>query len=567
MKSWTSAVRVSDSRGVSSRPVPAVAGARIVTFAFLLAFAGLWFTSLGQRALLDPDEGRYATLALEMARSGDWITPRLNGLLYFEKPPLQYWIGAASIEVLGATEFAVRMWPALAGFLTVLLVGYTATRLWGRETGLRAFVIAGSTTWIVGNSHFVALDAGLTFFLTVTLCALLLAEGSSLARGARRRWVWLAWIGMAGAVLSKGLIGVLIPGMSLILACMWRRNWGSLRRLHWWSGLPLFLILTVPWFAAVSMRNPGFAEFFFIHEHFARYLTNTHRREGSWWYFVPLLLVGLLPWTSALPWLGRDANADGQRPARVLLVAWCGFVLVFFSLSGSKLPSYILPMFPALTLLCAHALRTASPLALRRHLLVPVAVWVALAAVAATQRGWFVTPTTTVEAVSSLALGVAVGAIVFLSGAALAWWCLERSRVTAAVASIGTAHLIAFSIILQSHDVYGQLRSSKQIVQVVQAYEGGTEVPVFTVATYDQTLPFYLGRSVVLVDYVDEFALGQRLEPARATTARAQFIAQWNELPKAAAYMKPQTFDELERMGLRMHVVFRDARRVVVIKP
>ncbi|MEO8187805.1 MAG: glycosyltransferase family 39 protein, partial [Burkholderiaceae bacterium] len=308
-------------------------------------------------------------------------------------------------------------------------------------------------------------------------------------------------------------------------------------------------------------------EFFFVHEHFTRYLTTTHRREGSWWSFVPLLLVGLLPWTSALPWLGRTVYADSQRPARILLVAWCGFVLVFFSLSGSKLPSYILPMFPALALLCAHALRVVSPAALRRHLLVLVALWVALAAVATTQQGRFVSATTTSQAVSSLALGVAIGAIFFLCGAALAWWCLKRDRVTAAVVSIGAAHLIALSIILQAHDVYGQLRSSKQIAQLLRAHEGGTEVPVFTVATYDQTLPFYLGRNVVLVDYVDEFALGQRLEPSRAMTTLAQFIAQWNELPRAAAYMKPQTFDEMERAGLRMRVVFRDPRRVVVTKP
>lgn len=540
--------------------------ASIMTATFLLAFACLWFATLGQRSLLNPDEGRYATLALEMARSGDWITPRLNGLLYFEKPPLQYWVGAASIRLFGASEFAVRLWPALAGFLTVLLLGYTASRLWGRQTGLRALAIAASTTWIVANSHFLSLDAGLMLFLTVTLCAWLLAEKLPLESAPHRRWVWLAWAGMAGAVLSKGLVGVLIPGMSLLVACAWQRDWSALRRQHWSSGLPLFLVLTVPWFAAVSLRNPEFAEFFFIHEHLQRYTTNVHHREGAWWYFVPWLLIGLLPWTSALPWLGRTARAEEPRPVRVLLVTWSVFVFVFFSVSGSKLPSYILPMFPALALLCAQALRTASPAALRRHLLAPVAIWTVLAALAVIEPARFFNPDTPPPAVASLALGVIVAALIFLTGAAAAWWCLKRARVTAAVVCVAAAHLVGLLVAMQSHDAYGQLQSSEPIAQALSVSSIGADAPVFAIGTYDQTLPFYLGRDIVLVEYVDEFALGQRLEPVRAMKTRAQFIEQWKGAPQAAAYMAPGTFEDLQRLGLAMRVVFRDSRRVLVVK-
>ena len=128
----------------------------------LVLFALVWFASLGSRSLVDTDEGRYAALALEMARSGDWVTPRLNGLLYFEKPPLQYWIGALSFNWFGITEFSARLWTGLAGFLTVLAVGCTAARLWGRTSGLQAFAVAASITWIIGVSHVLTLDAGLT---------------------------------------------------------------------------------------------------------------------------------------------------------------------------------------------------------------------------------------------------------------------------------------------------------------------------------------------------------------------------------------------------------------------
>ena len=147
--------------------MPGSAGWTLRCGLLLLALAALWFGLLGQRSLIHSDEGRYATLALGMLRSGDWVTPRLNGLLYFEKPVLAYWIGAAAFQVFGINEFAARLWPALAGFLTVLLVGYTGARLWGRETGLRAAAVAASATWMVGNSHFLTLDMGLTLCLAL----------------------------------------------------------------------------------------------------------------------------------------------------------------------------------------------------------------------------------------------------------------------------------------------------------------------------------------------------------------------------------------------------------------
>lgn len=161
-----------DEIALRARTLPAAAWYGVL----VLALAVLWFGLLGQRSLIHPDEGRYAALALGMMESGDWVTPRLNGLLYFEKPALSYWVGAAAFHVLGVNEFAARLWPALAGFLTLLMVGYTGARLWGRETGLRAAAIAASTSWMVANSHLLTLDMGLTLFLTLVMCSLLLAQ-------------------------------------------------------------------------------------------------------------------------------------------------------------------------------------------------------------------------------------------------------------------------------------------------------------------------------------------------------------------------------------------------------
>ncbi|WP_157730909.1 ArnT family glycosyltransferase [Variovorax sp. HW608] len=533
----------------------------------VLAVLGLvWFATLGTRALVSPDEGRYAALALEMARSGDWVTPRLNGLFYFEKPILQYWIGALAFLGLGVSEFSARLWPGLAGFLTLLAVGFTAGRLWGREAGVQALAVAASMTWLIGNSHFLTLDSGLTLFLTLALCGVLLALETPDPR-ARRRWIWLAWAAMAGAVLSKGLVGLAIPGAVLVFVSLWRRDMGLCRGMHWASGLVIFLALAAPWFVLVSMRNPAFAEFFFIHEHFARYLTQVHQREGAWWYYVPLLIGGMLPWTGALPWLLRkDPATQGSSriTVRDVLLVWCVFVFLFFSASGSKLPSYILPMFPALALLVTVQLRRTAPSALRWHLLLPVLAWVLLFALAI-DPARFASASTPVAVLEPLAGAVRLGAVIFLAGALAAWWLLGRRALTAAVVSLAFAHLVATLAVIQAHNTYGQLKSAAPLAAALQPHIT-PETPVFAIRAYDQTLPFYLGRNVVLVEYTDEFALGESLEPQRWIKTLDEFAAKWQSLPQAAAYMEKPTWLELQQRGLPMHTVFEDQRRVVVIK-
>lgn len=268
-------------------------------------------------------------------------------------------MGALSFAAFGVNEFAARFWPGLTGFLTVAMCGFTARRLWGVDAGRYAALAAGSCAWIIANSHFLALDMGVSFFLTVALCGFLLAQHDGADARASRNWMWVTWAAMAAATLSKGLIGLLIPGATLVLYSLLNWQWAFWKRMHWLSGLGLFLLLTAPWFILVSQRNPDFAHFFFIREHLERFLTTEHKRTGAPWYFVPYLLLGLLPWTSLLPALCRDGWREPGARLRVgrLLLIWSVFIFAFFSKSSSKLPSYILPMFPALALLLAPTLQ------------------------------------------------------------------------------------------------------------------------------------------------------------------------------------------------------------------
>ena len=542
---------------------------RLGLLACWVLLALIWFVPLGWRALFSPDEGRYASIGLAMLQSGDWITPRLNGLLYFEKPILQYWITAASLAVFGINEFAARFWPAMSGFLTVVAVGMTARRLWGASSGAYAAMLAAGTTWISANSHFLTLDMGLTFFLALSLCAFLVAQQDGATSRERRHAMWVCWAAMAGATLSKGLVGIVIPGATLVLYSLMQRQWAFWRRMHWGSGLLIYFALTAPWFIAVSMKNPDFFDFFFVREHFRRFLTDEARRTGEPWYFVPVLLLGALPWTTMLPaWLWRGSQREATatfQPARMLVV-WSVFIFVFFSVSRSKLPSYILPMFPALALLGAYWLPKADPRQLRWQLVVPAAFW--LVALGVWPRAdWFVSDTQPVSAVQPFLNMLAMAALVSLLACGAAWWLLGRGHKMLAVALVSLASVLGVTTVMLGHDNYAyQMRSSKSIGVILAPYLR-PDTPVFAVSFYDQSLPFYLRRPVTLVDYRDEFTFGQDAEPERWIPTVQGFVGRWKAVPRAAAMMPPEVYEEMKELQLPMRVVYEDVRRVVVVKP
>src|SRR5262245_4126461 len=241
----------------------------------MLLLALIWFGGLEYRGLFRPDEGRYAEIPREMLASGDWITPRLNGLKYFEKPPLQYWATAGTYVLFGFDEWTTRFWPALAGFFGLSLIALAGARLSPPRSGLLpALMLAGTWGYFVA-AQFVTLDMSVTFFLTGTLAGFILAQRPGLGSGAQRAWMLVAWAAMALAVLSKGLIGIVLPVLALSLYVAVERDRSVLRRLHALPGLAVFLLIVLPWFVLVQEKNPEFWRFFFVREHFERYMLAT----------------------------------------------------------------------------------------------------------------------------------------------------------------------------------------------------------------------------------------------------------------------------------------------------
>ena len=534
----------------------------------LLVLAALivWFANLDYRKLTKPDEGRYAELSREMAVSGDWVTPRLNGIKYFEKPPLHYWAGAAAISIFGAREGAARLWSALTGAMGIVLAWYAGRRLMGPRAGLYAAAVLGSSLMYVVVAHLNTLDMGLTFFLFLALCAFVLAQRDQASRRENAIWMHVAWAATAGAVLSKGLVGIAIPGATLVLYTLVQRDWQRWRRLHLGTGVLLFFALAAPWFVLVSLRNPEFPWFFFVHEHLLRYTTQIHQRVEPWYYYVPMLIAGALPWTVVMADAvrrGWSAEPDRIFQARRFLLLWCGFVLAFFSASGSKLPPYILPLFPALALLCAGHLTTLPGRALGWQL-APMAVLTAAALVALP----FVhtsgdTPVALIERYKPwLAAAALVGLVTAVWSVLLSF----SRRVPAAVLTAGAGALLALQLMITGYESLSPSLSAYGIAQAVKPYlKPG--IPFYSVATYDQTLDFYLERTLTLAGFRDELDYGLQQEPRLGIASVADWMQLWRQQPYALALMNKVTYDSLATSGFPMELIAHDHWRYVVKTP
>ena len=533
----------------------------------LIAFGLIWFSNLEYRKLVNPDEGRYAEIPREMVASGDWTTPRLNDIKYFEKPALQYWATAVAYTLFGEHQWTARLWSALTGFLGVLMVFFTGRRLFGRETGWNAaLVLASSLLWVL-IAHVNTLDMGVSFFLSAAICAFVLAQQDGVAARTRLGWMLASWAALALAVLSKGLIGLILPAAALAAYTLIERDWSLPGRSRIFTGIVLLLVITVPWFVAVSLANPEFFRFFFIHEHFERFLTKAHGRYQPMYYFVPVLLAGMLPWTGVLvDALARAWRRDpGQRfQTRRFLLVWAVVVFLFFSVSSSKLVSYILPIFPALALLIGARLTQLSPRALAWHALPAALAGIAvLALMPGIER--YASREVPPELFQHYSVWLTGAAALQVLAAAASAWLAWRGRSAAALALLAFAGLAFAQLVLSGHESLSSANSAYYVAQKIKP-ELKPAMPFYSVNTYDQSLQFYLRRSTTMVVYKDELGFGIEQEPQKFIAGFDQFETTWKAQSVALALMSPDAYEMYSARGLPMRLVARDTRRIFVAR-
>lgn len=529
----------------------------------LAAFiAVLWLAMLAGRPLFNPDEGRYAEIPREMLSTGDWIVPHLNGLAYIEKPPLQYWATALTYELLGTSPFAARLYTALAALATIILLWLTARRLWNAETAWRAAAVLAGMLIFVALGQLLTLDMSLTFYMTLSLTAFLLAQQAEQPR----RWMLLAWVASALGVLTKGLIAAAIPAVVLILYSSYSRDFAPWRRLHAAWGLPLFLGITVPWHWLAQRRLPDFLQFFFVHEHLARYLTPIADRQEPWWFFGAVFLAGSMPWTlSALRvlaggWRKSADGAAGKFQPMVFLWIWVVFIGVFFSLSDSKLMPYILPVMPAVALLIA-ALPAQT---LKRDFLFTALLTLAAGlALGAASLNWPRVIASSQRSLYFLPLARPLGQIAVLLVVSGAFVLAQRARdATRAGTFLGVGWCLAWLLLVRAAAVTAPVFSGVDLAAALPAADRNS--PLYSVGTYDQSLTFYLRRTVTLVGYRGELDYGLRKAPDAEIVDVAEFLRRWSAPTRAFAVMDNRMFDEFNSRGVPMRLVARDAERVLV---
>lgn len=346
---------------------------------FLLILATLYicyFHNLGAIGLVGPDEPRYAWIARAMVETGDWVTPRLYGKPWFEKPVLYYWGAAVSFKLFGVSEAAARVPSAIAALLATLALGWLAWRIYGPETARWLLLLLPTTVGMIGFSHAAATDMPFAAMLTIAMvCA---AAIVGLTRDAntpilpQTPWLALFLLGffLGFAVLAKGPVALILSGGAVLLWALFTRRWrDTLRCLHP-VAIASFCLTALPWYVLCARRNPDFFRIFIIEHNFKRYLTPEFQHIQPFWFYVPVLVVAFIPWTLPLLWSAefgfrREWRGCHLSPISIFLLTWIIFCVVFFSVSKSKLPGYVLPAMPPIALLLARACVHLAPLNVR----------------------------------------------------------------------------------------------------------------------------------------------------------------------------------------------------------
>ena len=321
-----------------------------------------YFSHLGAIGFVGPDEPRYAWIARDMAETGDWVTPRLYGKPWFEKPPLFYWGAALCFKFFGVSEAAARLPSAISALLATLALAWLAFRLYGAETTRWLLLLLPTTVGMIGFSHAAATDMPFSAMLTIAMVCAAVVLG--LTRSEKSPVLplapWLAWVlfgfFLGLAVLAKGPAGIILVGGAVFFWALFTKRWREAFRLFHPVALASFFATALPWYILCARRSPDFFRIFIVEHNFKRYLTPEFQHIQPFWYYVPILLLAFLPWTLGfLVWFSKSKQIDkgpvavGQRNS--FFLSFGLFPLLFFSISRSKLPGYILPAMAPLTCL------------------------------------------------------------------------------------------------------------------------------------------------------------------------------------------------------------------------
>jgi 4-amino-4-deoxy-L-arabinose transferase-like glycosyltransferase len=486
----------------------------------------LYLIGLGRPPLWEPDEGRYAEIAREMVVSHDYITPRNNFVRYFEKPPLVYWVTAASLRVFGRNEFAVRLQAAIASIGQVAITGILAEGMFSATAGAWAALALALSPLFFAFARFATPDPALAFFLTAAMaCFYKGAQSSELPGRINDRWMLAAAAMLALGTLTKGPVALVLVAAIAMLWLVLEGRSHDILQIPWLKCIGLYLALTLPWFVVAARRNPGFLYFFIVHEHFERYVASIEHGWGPW-FFVPITIAGTWPWfyfaplaltssgvpspLSARPFGGKtlttraacaDSENERARAALHFLLIWFGVILIFFSIPRSKLGEYILPGLPPIGILAGRGLALIEkiPFKQRRRLLL---IFAAINAAAA------ITITVAVLAVPARGLIHALTGDVIITAAALlaggmAPLFFVRGKAGTVALPLAVSVIVGMAAGIDARQTVAPMVSYRKLARIIVPYTN-RGCRLMSYRHFEQALPFYTGVRETLVNYRGE---------------------------------------------------------------
>lgn len=506
----------------------------------IAVLSGLFTFMLGNRPLNVPDEARYSEIAREMLVTHDFVTPRVDGIKYFEKPPLFEWMQAGAFKVFGYSEWSAR---SIEAFLALLgcLGAYIAGRiLYSRTTGFFAAGILATSLLYFTLARAVTLDMTVSIMLMFALLAFIIAV--KYPPSIKRRLLFYGlYIFAALAVLSKGLIGIIFPGGIIFIWMLLQNRWHELKHCYLPTGIILFLAVALPWHILVQQANPEFFHYYFIKQQFTRYLTTDEGRYQPDWFYIPILLLGLFPWTGFL--IGALRQIKKTDATSVYLVIWTIFILIFFSMSDSKLVPYILPCLPPLALLIAQFLSNKNSSRtdlwtgwIINGLLmlgVAIALFINLA------------PDDTLNFAKARCWIFIVDGILIVTAivAILTFWC-KGLRAALISFAIGT---VAFLLSVCLAVPYIDMSSIKPLAMKIKPLLKPNDI-VASYAYYYHDLPFYLQRYVAIINWQGELAFGSQHQDVSQLMPSAQtFWHDWQSSKTVYMITPHKTFIDIKK--------------------
>ena len=486
----------------------------------------LFFFLTNKIPLWSSDEGRYGEIAREMAESGDWVVPAFNYVDYLEKPALSPWVTALSYLVFGVSHLTTRLPSILFALAGILMTYRCIKKLFDRQTaGLAAMVLLTSIGYVLVG-RFAVIDMASLYFLSAALFSLMTGYFTK-----QRRYYFLAYVFMGFGFLTKGLIAMVLPGLTMLIFLWWVRDLGEITKLHIGWGLLMIAVIIFPWLAAMSLREPEFLNLFIVKHHFDRFVSGSLGRKRPFWFYTYILPLLSFPWTLFIP----SAIVNGLRQKSEhrdkikFLVCWFGVIFFFFSASHSKLPYYIVPVCVPVAVLAAHFL-SACISGARTGENMPGAGWIwkiflglCLTAVPVLTAVAFLVPAPEIQMLRPV---IPAGAVWIGVSGAVSFWLYRMKRPAGAVFSMAGMTYGALLVVF-----WGMLRMSP--LQSTEAFAAELH-PVLTqedrVAVYGSPdrvsdFPFHLRRRIMIVGSDRGTLRVESLEDSRENQSADWFLS------------------------------------------